>query len=167
MGITEQIMQWARTKSPWVLHMNSGSCNGCDIEILAALTPRLDAERFGVKVAGSPRHADIMVCTGPVTGKMADAVRTTYEQMPDPKYVMVIGSCGAEGGVFKHSYNIANGIDAIIPVDVYVPGCPPKPEAVVLGLAQLLGMIGQEGKTRPEVVLETVQEISTVEGEAT
>ncbi len=118
--------------------MNTGSCNGCDIEILAALTPRLDAERFGVRLVGSPRHADILVCTGPVTRKMKSALIQTYAQMPHPKFVMVIGSCGASGGVFKGSYATMDGVDKVIPVDVYVPGCPPKPEAVILGVAKIL-----------------------------
>ena len=129
--------------------MNTGSCNGCDIEILAALTPRLDAERFGVKLVGSPRHADILVCTGPVTRKMKSALIKTYSQIPNPKFVMVIGSCGATGGVFKGSYATMDGIDKVIPVDVYVPGCPPKPEAVILGVAKILEKLERMAKSAP------------------
>ncbi len=129
--------------------MNTGSCNGCDIEILAALTPRLDAERFGVKLVGSPRHADILVCTGPVTRKMKSALIQTYSQIPNPKFVMVIGSCGATGGVFKGSYATMDGIDKVIPVDVYVPGCPPKPEAVILGVAKILEKLERMAKSAP------------------
>ena len=140
-ALREKLKKWARVKSPWVLHLNSGSCNGCDIEILSALTPRLDAERFGVKLVGSPRHADVLVCTGPVTMKMLEVVVQTYEQLPDPKFVIVVGSCGATGGVFKNSYNVLNGIDSVLPVDIYVPGCPPKPEAIFLGIARLLEKI--------------------------
>ena len=140
-----KLTTWARKRSPWLLHMNTGSCNGCDIEILAALTPRLDAERFGVKLVGSPRHADVLVCTGPVTLEMEEAVIQTYQQMPHPKFVMVVGSCGATGGVFKNSYNVKNGVDQIIPVDIYVPGCPPKPEAIFMGVARLIQKIESLG----------------------
>jgi NADH-quinone oxidoreductase B subunit len=136
--IIEDIKRWARKRSLWVLHMNTGSCNGCDIEILASLTPRLDAERFGVKLVGSPRHADILICTGGVTWSMEETLRRTYAQMPDPKFVVVIGSCGSTGGVFEGAYGIRNGVDKVIPVDLYVPGCPPKPEAIIFGIAKLI-----------------------------
>ncbi len=134
----KSITNWSRQKSLWLLHMNTGSCNGCDIEILAALTARLDAERFGVKLVGSPRHADILMCTGPVTIKMMDAVKKTYAQMPEPKFVVVVGSCGSTGGVFRGGYNIYDGVEKAIPVDLYIPGCPPKPEAVIMGVAKLI-----------------------------
>lgn len=137
----QKVVTWSRIKSPWLLHMNSGSCNGCDIEILTALAPKLDAERFGVKLVGSPRHADVMVCTGPVTNKMKDAVLKTYHQMPNPKFVVVVGSCGSSGGIYKDSYNTQDGVDSIIPVDLYIPGCPPKPEAVFYGIAMLLSKL--------------------------
>ncbi len=123
-------------KALWVFHFNSGSCNGCDIEILAALMPRHDPERFGIKLVGSPRHADVLVVTGPVTRLMADKLKRIYEQIPDPKVVMVVGGCGSTGGVFYESYNIPGPVDKIIPVDVYVPGCPPRPEAIVYGVAK-------------------------------
>ncbi len=121
-------------KSLWVFHVNTGGCNGCDIEILAALTPRYDVERFGIKLVGSPRHADVLLVTGPVTRKMKDKLKRIYEQVPDPKVVIVVGNCGATGGVFHESYNIVGPIDEIIPVDVYVPGCPPRPEAIIQGV---------------------------------
>lgn len=118
----------------WVYHLNTGSCNGCDIEILAVLTPRYDVERFGIKLVGSPRHADVLLVTGPVVKQMMPRVKRIYEQTPDPKLVMVVGNCGTEGGVFYESYSLAGPIDQIIPVDVYVPGCPPRPEAIIHGV---------------------------------
>jgi len=120
----------------WVYHLNSGSCNGCDIEILAVLTPRYDAERFGIRLVGTPRHADVLLVTGPVIKQMASNIKRIYEQVPDPKVVMVVGNCGSEGGVFHESYNLVGPVDQIIPVTVYVPGCPPRPEAIIEGVAK-------------------------------
>lgn len=138
----EHIKQWARAKSPWLIHFNSGSCNGCDIEILATLTPRFDAERFGVQLHGSPRHADILICTGPVTKQARERLVQTYEQMPAPKFVIAVGTCAISGGVFAGCYNVIGQIDEVIPVDVYVPGCPPRPEAIIAGLEVLLQRLG-------------------------
>lgn len=118
-------------RSLWVFHASGGSCNGCDIEIIAALTPRYDAERFGIKLVGSPRHADVLIVTGAIPRDFADKLKRIYEQMPDPKAVIVVGNCGTSGGVFYDSYNLVGPIDEIIPVDVYVPGCPPRPEAII------------------------------------
>ena len=133
-----RVRTWAQLNSPWIVHFNSGSCNGCDIEILATLTPRYDVERFGVKLQGSPRHADILVCTGPVTRQARERLKRVYDQMPDPKYVVAVGSCALSGGVFQGCYGVIGHIDAVIPVDVYVPGCPPRPEAIIDGLIKLL-----------------------------
>ena len=121
-----------------MFHINSGSCNGCDIEIVAALTPRYDVERFGIKLVGSPRHADVIAFTGPVTADMADKVKRVYEQTPDPKVVLVVGSCGITGGVFHESYHLAGPLNQIIPgaICVYVPGCPPRPEAIIDGVVK-------------------------------
>ena len=136
------LVKWARIKSPWILHMNCGSCNGCDIEILAALIPRLDVERFGVLLKGTPRHADVLVCTGPVTKQMKERLRRVYDQMPEPKFVLALGSCAISGGVFQDCYNVMEGVDKIIPVDAYVVGCPPKPEAILDGVVKLLKNAG-------------------------
>ncbi len=134
----DKIKTWARLNSPWVLHYNSGSCNGCDIEIVATLTPRYDLERFGVTLQGSPRHADVLLCTGPVTLQSRDRLRRIYEQMPDPKFVVAIGSCATSGGAFQGCYNVVGHIDEVIPVNAYIPGCPPRPEAIVDGVVKLL-----------------------------
>ena len=135
------IIRWARRKSPWLLHFNSGGCNGCDIEILDLLTPRYDVERLGVIKEASPRHADVLVCTGPVTRQSKDRLRRIYEQMPCPKWVLAVGSCSCSGGVFQGSSNVLGGVDQILPVNLYIPGCPCRPEAMIDGLAQLLERI--------------------------
>jgi NADH-quinone oxidoreductase B subunit len=135
---TDQLKNWARRTSPWAVHFNSGSCNGCDIEILAALTPRYDLERLGVKLMGSPRHADVMLVTGPVTRQARDRLLRIYEQMPEPRHVVAIGSCALCGGVFRGCYNCLGGVSESIPVDLYVPGCPPRPQAITYGLIKLL-----------------------------
>ena len=149
------IRTWARINSPWAIHYNSGSCNGCDIEILATLTPRYDLERFGVKLQGSPRHADVLICTGPVTLQSRDRLKRIYEQMPEPKFVVAVGSCATSGGAFQGCYNVVGHIDEVIPVSAYIPGCPPRPEAIIDGVVKLLQSL-QPAKAptpapRPEV----------------
>ena len=134
----DAIRTWSRINSPWAIHYNSGSCNGCDIEILATLTPRYDLERFGVKLKGSPRHADVLLCTGPVTLQQRDRLLRIYEQMPDPKFVVAIGTCSISGGAFQGCYSVVNGIDQVVPVAAYIPGCPPRPEAIIDGVVKLL-----------------------------
>ena len=142
-AIKDNITSWARINSPWAIHYNSGSCNGCDIEILATLTPRYDVERFGIKLQGSPRHADILICTGPVTRQSRDRLRRIYDQMPEPKFVMAVGPCALSGGVFEDCYNCLGGIDQVLPVNVFVPGCPPRPDAIIHGVVTLLESLKQ------------------------
>jgi membrane-bound hydrogenase subunit mbhJ len=146
-------------RSLWVFHLNTGSCNGCDIEIIALLTPRYDVERFGIKLVGSPKHADVLLVTGPVNRKMLPRLKLVYEQTPDPKAVIVVGTCGSSGGVFYDSYNLVGPVDKHIPVDVYVPGCPIRPEAIINGvlkawlkLERLRGFSGVEIEKKIEEV---------------
>ncbi|MCW4027920.1 MAG: NADH-quinone oxidoreductase subunit NuoB [Candidatus Bathyarchaeota archaeon] len=134
-------MSWARSNSPWLLHFNSGSCNGCDIEIVASRAPKFDLERFGILVKGSPRHADILAVTGPVTRQSESRLLRIYRQMPLPKYVIAIGSCAASGAPFIGSYNVYEGVHKVLPVDVYVGGCPPRPEAIIHGVLRLIEKI--------------------------
>ena len=136
MSVFDRLLSISRRKSPWVYCLNAGSCNGCDIEIVATITPRYDIERFGMKLVGSPRHADALLVTGPVTKYMTERLKRIYAQVPDPKVVIVVGNCGASGDVFYKSYSLDGPVDNIIPVDVYVHGCPPRPEAIIEGAAK-------------------------------
>jgi len=133
----------ARVKSPWIVHYSCGSCNGCDIEILACLTPYYDVERFGIMNVGNPKHADLLVVTGPVNRRNAKVLKNIYDQMVDPKLVMVVGACGATGGVFHNCYNVLGGVDKVIPVDVYVPGCAARPEAIIDGVVLALDKLSK------------------------
>ncbi|MFH1477619.1 MAG: NADH-quinone oxidoreductase subunit B family protein [Verrucomicrobiota bacterium] len=141
-----KLTAWARIKSPWIIHFNTGACNGCDIEIVAALTPRYDIEHLGILLKGTPRHADILLCSGPVTRQIQDRLVRIYEQMPEPKFVVAVGACACSGGVFKGCYNVCGGIDAVIPVAVYIPGCPVQPEAIIDGIVKLLAGL-KDGKS--------------------
>jgi ech hydrogenase subunit C len=136
----------SRTKSPWLLHFDCGSCNGCDIEVLACLTPMYDIERFGIINVGNPMHADIMLVTGTVNHRNKKVLANLYEQMPHPKVVVAIGACGLSGGVFRDAYNVVGGVDKVIPVDVYVYGCPAKPEAIIDGVVMALGKFEEKAK---------------------
>ena len=136
------IVTWARTRSPWLIHFNAGACNACDIEVVAALTPRFDIERFGALLKGTPRHADVMVVSGSVPRKIRNRLKRIYEQMPAPKFVVAVGSCAISGGVFQNCYNTMDGVDKFIPVNAYIPGCPPKPEAILDGVVKLLMSAG-------------------------
>jgi NADH-quinone oxidoreductase B subunit len=137
----ERVVRWSRKKSPWILHLNSGACNACDIEVVAALTPRFDLERLGVLLKATPRHADVIVATGPVTRQMKDRIIRIYEQTPEPKFVIAVGACAMSGCVYRGAYNVMGGLDQVIPVNVYVPGCPARPDAILDGVVKLLGQL--------------------------
>lgn len=128
-------------KSPWVFHLNAGGCNGCDIELAACITPGFDIERLGCVLKASPRHADIIVITGIVTRQTKERLMRVYRQAPGKKITVAIGSCAITNGFFVNSYNRAGPPDKLIPVDVYVPGCPPRPQAIINGIAKALGML--------------------------
>jgi ech hydrogenase subunit C len=131
--LISKIVAKTRMKSPWILHFDCGSCNGCDIEVLACLTPVYDIERFGMVNVGNPMHADVLLVTGTVNHRNKKVLINLYDQMPAPKVVVAIGACGLSGGIFRDAYNVVGGVDKVIPVDVYVPGCPAKPEAIIDG----------------------------------
>ena len=128
-------------KSPWLLHYDASSCNGCDIEVLACTTPKDDIERFGIINTGDPFQADILLITGGVNSQCEQVVKQLYEQMPNPKVVVAVGICACTGGVFKDCYNIKGGIDTVIPVDVYVPGCAARPQAIIDGVVKALEIL--------------------------
>ena len=119
------------TKSPWVVHYDGSSCNGCDIEVLACLMPMYDVERFGIINCGNPKHADVFLVTGSVNEQNKDVIKQIYDQMPEPKVVVAVGICACSGCVFKDCYNVLGGVDQVIPVDAYVPGCAARPEAII------------------------------------
>jgi len=148
--IADKIITWARTKSPWVIHFNTGACNACDIEIVDALTPLFDLERFGVLLKGTPRHADVLLCSGPVTRQIEKRLIRIYEQMPAPKFVVAVGTCACSGGVFHDCYSVKGGIDTAIPVSAYIPGCPVRPEAIIDGVVKLLSKFEADEKKRRE-----------------
>ena len=133
-------------KSPWVIHYDGSSCNGCDIEVLACLTPMYDVERFGIINTGNPKHADVFLLTGAVNEQNKDVVKQIYEQMPEPKVVVAVGICACTGGVFKDCYNIQGGVDTVIPVDVYVPGCAARPESIIDGVVKALAILDEKQK---------------------
>jgi NADH-quinone oxidoreductase B subunit len=135
------LRSFARRKSPWVMHVPCGGCNGCDIEIVAALTPKYDIERFGVLQKGTPRHADVLMVTGIVTWQVKDRLKKIYEQASNPKFVVAFGSCAIDGDIFRDGYGYAGPLDEVLPVSAYVPGCPPRPEALIDGLVKLLKKI--------------------------
>ena len=129
------------TKSPWIIHYDGTSCNGCDIEVLACLTPLYDVERFGVVNTGNPKHADILLITGSINEQSISVVKQLYDTMANPKVVVAVGICAATGGIFADCYNVLGGVDKVIPVDVYVPGCAARPEAIIDGVVQAIGIL--------------------------
>lgn len=133
-------------RSAYVYRVDCGGCNGCEIEIFAAITPLFDAERFGIKVVASPRHADILLFTGAVTRSMRMPAIRSYEAAPDPKICVSYGACGCSGGIFHDLYCVWGGSDKIVPIDVYIPGCPPTPAATIHGFAVALGLLNQKLK---------------------
>jgi len=128
----------ALTKSIWVFHFACSPCNNCDIEILDLLTPRFDVERFGIQLVGSVRHADVLLVTGMPNNKTGPRLKQIYAQAPKPCFVVAIGSCALGVGIFRGSYNNVGHIDEWVPVNAYIPGCPPKPEAMIMGIVKLL-----------------------------
>ena len=134
------------SKSPWLLHYDGSSCNGCDLEVLACLTPVYDVERFGIINTGNPKHADILLITGGINTQNKAVVEQIYSQMPNPKVVVAVGICACNGGVFKDCYNILGGADKVIPVDVYVPGCAARPESIIDGVVKALDVLEKKQK---------------------
>ena len=121
-----------------IRHVDAGSCNGCELEIHALSNAFYDLERFGLRFVASPRHADVLTVTGPVTKSMREALLRTYNAMPDPKWVVAIGACAVDGGIFAGSYAVEGGVNDVVPVDLTIPGCPPNPQALLAGLLALL-----------------------------
>jgi len=135
--------------------VDAGSCNGCEMEINALANPYYDMERFGLHFVASPRHADVLMVTGPVTRNMADALWRTYNAMPAPKWVVAVGDCARDGGCFAGSYAITGGADAVVPVDLHIAGCPPDPTALLKGLLALLQRMGSEARPRNQTEMNT------------
>lgn len=134
------------SKSPWILHYDASSCNGCDIEVLACLTPVYDVERFGIINTGDPKQADVLLITGAVNDQNKMVVKQLYDQMPGPKVVVAVGICACSGGIFRDCYNILGGVDTVIPVDVYVPGCAARPESIIDGVVKGLAVLEEKQK---------------------
>lgn len=138
-------------RSLHIREVDAGSCNGCEVEVTALSNPIYDLERFGLHITASPRHADMLLVTGPVTRNMELALLKTYNATPQPKMVAAMGSCACSGGIFGNTYASGGGVDNFLPVDVYIPGCPPRPHAVIFGLMVALDKLEQKmGKTQVE-----------------
>jgi Ni,Fe-hydrogenase III small subunit len=144
MSLLDRLVSRSRRRSPWLFHLNAGGCNGCDIELVACLTPRYDVEQLGIRLEGSPRHADVLCVSGPVTRTTRAALETIYAQMPEPKVVVAIGSCPATCNVFAGSPTMEGPLERILPVDVYVPGCPPRPDAIIEGIVRAVDVLARK-----------------------
>ena len=142
----QNLIDKSMSKSPWIFHINAGSCNGCDIELVSVLTPRYDAERLGFRLTGTPRQADIVVVSGPITLQTRDRLVRTLAQVPEPFCVVSLGSCPRSGNVFKGSYAIDGPLEKYVHVDVSVGGCTPKPEAIVAALAKAAEIMAEKRK---------------------
>jgi Ni,Fe-hydrogenase III small subunit len=127
-----------------IRHVDAGSCNGCELEIHALSNAFYDLERFGLRFVASPRHADVLMVTGPVTKNMCEALQRTYDAMPDPKWVVALGACAADGGIFAGSYACVGGVSEVVPVDLHIRGCPPSPNEILKGLIALLGHVNEK-----------------------
>ena len=138
----EKIQKLLR-RSLAIREVDAGSCNGCELEIVALNNPVYDLERFGIQFVASPRHADMLLVTGPVTRNMELALLKTYQAMPEPKIVVAVGACGISGGIFGKNYASLGGVDNVVPVDVYIPGCPPRPQALLHGILLAVGRLGE------------------------
>jgi Ni,Fe-hydrogenase III small subunit len=125
--------------SAQIRHVDAGSCNGCEVEIGSAFGPVYDAERYGARLVASPRHADALLVTGPVTRNMAEPLRRTYDAVPEPRLVVAVGDCARNCGVFAGAYGVAGAVGDVVPVDLEVPGCPPRPEAIIEALRTITG----------------------------
>src|SRR6185436_18984418 len=132
-------------RSLHIRQVDAGSCNGCELEISGLTGPHYDLERFGLHFVASPRHADCLLVTGPVTRNMAEALRRTWEATPDPKLVIAAGDCARDGGLFAGSYAVVGGVEAVVPVDAIIPGCPPSPRALLAGLLAAIGRRAADG----------------------
>lgn len=140
-SILRQRIQERLGRSLHVRQVDAGSCNACELEIAATTNPLYDMERFGIHLVASPRHADVLLVTGPVTRNMEMALRRTYEAAPEPRVVVAVGACGCSGGIFgEGTYAVVGGVDRVLPVDVYIPGCPPRPQAILNGLLVAMGV---------------------------
>ena len=151
MSVIDRLISISRRRSPWVCRLNGGSCNGCDIEITPCLSPRYDVEQIGVEFHGTPKHADIILISGTLTVRTRQAILDIYSQVPNPKAVVALGSCPASGNVFAGSpFVLGTSLDTIVPVDVWVPGCPPRPQLIIEGIRRAADLLAS-GTTRSQL----------------
>jgi membrane-bound hydrogenase subunit mbhJ len=165
----KELCKKAFPKALWVYHANTGACNGCDIEVINVLTPYYDAERFGIRLVGSPRHADVILISGPVTRQVAPALKRLVDAVPDPKLIFAVGSCAAGGGAWFDTYSTMGGADKVVHVDYFIPGCPPRPEAILYGVAVALGLVPKQVAAeamRQETLDELAQGVTHMAGRA-